>query len=170
MKLILFSVRFVCASGFHRARPTFTSFSPSSIALKNSHSCPLFGGYSCNRIRLHSEVLYLQSQLQDSSPVLRWVLNCAIATPPPADSISSRNYFKMAKYADDPEWVSVTPIPLDDGAESGATPLATIAYPPEYLEATSYLRAVMAVNEMSERALKLTEDVISKNPAHYTVW
>jgi protein farnesyltransferase/geranylgeranyltransferase type-1 subunit alpha len=74
------------------------------------------------------------------------------------------------KYANDPEWADVTPIPLDDGSNSGAMPLATIAYPDEYLEATSYLRAVMAANEMSERALKLTEDVISMNPAHYTVW
>jgi protein farnesyltransferase/geranylgeranyltransferase type-1 subunit alpha len=49
-------------------------------------------------------------------------------------------------------------------------PLATIAYSPEYAEATAYLRAVMAANEMSERALELTEDVIRLNPAHYTVW
>ncbi|BCS00910.1 bifunctional protein farnesyltransferase/protein geranylgeranyltransferase [Aspergillus luchuensis] len=74
------------------------------------------------------------------------------------------------KYASDPEWASIQPIPLNDGSESGAQPLATIAYPSDYLEATSYLRAVMAANEMSERALKLTEDVISMNPAHYTVW
>ncbi|KAJ5309015.1 hypothetical protein N7508_004394, partial [Penicillium antarcticum] len=73
-------------------------------------------------------------------------------------------------YSTDPEWADVTPIELDDGSSSGIMPLATIAYPPEYLEATSYLRAVMAANEMSERALKLTEDVISMNPAHYTVW
>ncbi|KAJ5788347.1 hypothetical protein N7457_003337 [Penicillium paradoxum] len=73
-------------------------------------------------------------------------------------------------YSADPEWASVTPIELDDGSDSGVMPLATIAYPLEYLEATSYLRAVMAANEMSERALKLTEDVISMNPAHYTVW
>lgn len=73
------------------------------------------------------------------------------------------------KYANDPEWASITPIQLDDGSEK-AMPLATIAYPSEYLEATSYLRAVMAANEMSERALKLTEHVISMNPAHYTVW
>ncbi|OJJ59925.1 hypothetical protein ASPSYDRAFT_200962 [Aspergillus sydowii CBS 593.65] len=74
------------------------------------------------------------------------------------------------KYASDPEWASIQPIPLNDGSESGAMPLATIAYSDEYLEATSYLRAVMAANEMSERALKLTEDIISMNPAHYTVW
>ncbi|KAI9369926.1 hypothetical protein BJX61DRAFT_122449 [Aspergillus egyptiacus] len=74
------------------------------------------------------------------------------------------------KYSSDPEWASVEPIPLNDGSESGAMPLATIAYSDEYTEATSYLRAVMAANEMSERALKLTEHVISMNPAHYTVW
>jgi protein farnesyltransferase/geranylgeranyltransferase type-1 subunit alpha len=73
-------------------------------------------------------------------------------------------------YSTDPEWADVTPIELDDGSNSGSMPLASIAYPPEYLDATSYLRAVMAANEMSERALKLTEDVISMNPAHYTVW
>ena len=73
-------------------------------------------------------------------------------------------------YTSDPEWASVQPIPLNDGSESGAMPLATIAYAPEYLEAMSYLRAVMAANEISERALKLTEDIIFMNPAHYTVW
>ncbi|KAL5359210.1 hypothetical protein BJX96DRAFT_55260 [Aspergillus floccosus] len=73
-------------------------------------------------------------------------------------------------YSSDPEWASIEPIPLNDGSDSGAMPLATIAYAPDYLEATSYLRAVMAANEMSERALKLTEDVIAMNPAHYTVW
>ncbi|KAJ6161375.1 Protein prenyltransferase alpha subunit [Penicillium chermesinum] len=74
------------------------------------------------------------------------------------------------QYANDPEWADVTPIPLDDGSNEEVMPLASIAYPPEYIEATSYLRAVMAANEMSERALKLTQDVIALNPAHYTVW
>lgn len=73
-------------------------------------------------------------------------------------------------YTSNPEWASVQPIPLNDGSETGAMPLATIAYSPEYLEAMSYLRAVMAANEMSERAFKLTEDIIFMNPAHYTVW
>lgn len=76
------------------------------------------------------------------------------------------------KYAHSPEWADIDPIPLDDGSGNGdgIIPLATIAYPPSYTEATSYLRAVMAVNEMSDRALKLTEDIIRINPAHYTVW
>jgi protein farnesyltransferase/geranylgeranyltransferase type-1 subunit alpha len=83
------------------------------------------------------------------------------------------------KYSSSPEWADIQPIPLDEGGnsnedgvdeEDAPLPLAKIAYPPDYLEATSYLRAVMAANEMSQRALKLTEDVISMNPAHYTVW
>ena len=74
------------------------------------------------------------------------------------------------KYASDPTWASIKPIPLNDGSETGTLPLATIAYSDEYLEATSYLRAVMAANELSDRALKLTDDVIAMNPAHYTVW
>ncbi|EEP79898.1 hypothetical protein UREG_04740 [Uncinocarpus reesii 1704] len=89
----------------------------------------------------------------------------------------------MGKYSSSPLWSSITPIPLDDGASySGDTgtgtneagnetyPLATITYTEEYAEATAYLRAVMAANETSERALDLTVDVIMMNPAHYTVW
>ncbi len=34
----------------------------------------------------------------------------------------------------------------------------------------SYLRAVMAEKEYSPRCLRLTEHIISMNPAHYTVW
>ena len=73
----------------------------------------------------------------------------------------------MGKYEDSEEWQDVVPIPQDEG---GPNPLAAIAYTDEYSEATSYLRAVMAVDELSERVLALTEHVISMNPAHYTVW
>jgi len=48
--------------------------------------------------------------------------------------------------------------------------LAAIAYTDEYAEAISYLRAIMAAEEHSPRALALTEHIISMNPAHYTVW
>ncbi|ODH50995.1 hypothetical protein GX48_02956 [Paracoccidioides brasiliensis] len=95
----------------------------------------------------------------------------------------------MGKYST-PTWADVTPIPLDDGSNfydndnpqqqeggggvsgngNGTYPLATISYSPNYVEATSYLRALMAANEMSDRAIELTEDVILINPAHYTVW
>lgn len=33
-----------------------------------------------------------------------------------------------------------------------------------------YFRAVAAEQEYSERVLLLTEDIIRRNPAHYTVW
>ena len=89
----------------------------------------------------------------------------------------------MSTYSTDPVWADVTPIPLDDGSNfypvegqdasgdtNGTMPLATISYSEEYTEAMSYLRAVMAANEMSDRALELTKDIIKMNPAHYTVW
>jgi protein farnesyltransferase/geranylgeranyltransferase type-1 subunit alpha len=70
-------------------------------------------------------------------------------------------------------WKDVVPIPLIDGPPGQKDPgpaLATIAYSVRYSEAMSYLRAIMAANEFSRRALDLTEDIISMNPAHYTVW
>lgn len=73
----------------------------------------------------------------------------------------------MIKYAESLAWSDVDPIPQDDGP---GQPLAAIAYTDAYSEAMSYLRAVMAKNEMSERVLELTEDIIGMNPAHYTVW
>ena len=73
----------------------------------------------------------------------------------------------MGKYSDSDEWEDVIPIPQDDG---GPNPLAAIAYTEEYSEAMSYLRAAMAGDEKSDRALELTEDIIRMNPAHYTVW
>jgi protein farnesyltransferase/geranylgeranyltransferase type-1 subunit alpha len=69
-------------------------------------------------------------------------------------------------YHDDPAWSDIEPIPQDDSGH----PLAAIAYTEEYSEAMGYLRALMAKNEYSERALGLTEHIIGMNPAHYTVW
>ncbi|KAH7264484.1 hypothetical protein B0J15DRAFT_490927 [Fusarium solani] len=68
--------------------------------------------------------------------------------------------------AQDPEWDDVIPIPQNEPEDA----LAQIAYPDDYAEAVSYLRAVMAADECSPRTLRLTEHVISMNPAHYTVW
>ncbi|PKS05321.1 hypothetical protein jhhlp_008694 [Lomentospora prolificans] len=69
-------------------------------------------------------------------------------------------------YSTDPEWDDVIPIPAIE--PEGA--LAAIAYPDDYAEAMSYLRAVMAAEEASPRCLRLTDHIISMNPAHYTVW
>ncbi|KAF2156905.1 protein prenylyltransferase [Myriangium duriaei CBS 260.36] len=73
----------------------------------------------------------------------------------------------MGSYSENPKWEDVTPFPQDDG---GPNPLAAISYTEGYAEAMAYLRAIMAANEMSERALELTDDIIGMNPAHYTVW
>lgn len=73
----------------------------------------------------------------------------------------------MLFYTESEKWADIVPISQDDG---GPNPLAAIAYPDDYSEAMSYLRAVMARNEKSERVLELTADIIDMNPAHYTVW
>ena len=73
----------------------------------------------------------------------------------------------MGIYADSEEWADIVPIAQDDG---GLNPLAAISYTEDYSEAMSYLRAVMARNEKSQRVLELTMDIIRMNPAHYTVW
>jgi protein farnesyltransferase/geranylgeranyltransferase type-1 subunit alpha len=73
----------------------------------------------------------------------------------------------MGIYSSDPSWADIEPLPTDEG---GANPLAAIAYSEEYGEAMSYLRAIMAADESSLRALDLTKHLIGLNPAHYTVW
>ncbi|ORY71706.1 protein prenylyltransferase [Pseudomassariella vexata] len=73
---------------------------------------------------------------------------------------------KRNSYSMDPDWDDVVPIPQSE--PEGA--LAAISYPEDYAESMSYLRAVMAAQEYSPRCLKLTEDIIFMNPAHYTVW
>ena len=73
----------------------------------------------------------------------------------------------MGGYSDSEDWNDIVPIPQDDG---GPNPLAAIAYTEEYSEAMSYLRAVMGIDEKSDRVLGLTEHIIQMNPAHYTVW
>ncbi|KAK3360063.1 hypothetical protein B0T25DRAFT_495912 [Lasiosphaeria hispida] len=72
----------------------------------------------------------------------------------------------QGSFALDPEWDDVIPIPQDEPEAA----LAAIAYPADYDEAISYLRAVMLKKEYSQRCLRLTETIIEMNPAHYTVW
>lgn len=73
----------------------------------------------------------------------------------------------MGKYSEDPKWASVVPLPQE---ECVPTPLAQINYPDAYIEAMSYLRAVMANEERSLRVLELTADIIKMSPSHYTIW
>ncbi|KAJ1645881.1 CAAX geranylgeranyltransferase alpha subunit [Coemansia asiatica] len=64
------------------------------------------------------------------------------------------------------EWKDVTPLEQEDGQ----FPICPIAYTDKYKEMMDYMRAAMAAGEVSERAYRLTSDVLKKNPGHYTVW
>jgi len=65
-----------------------------------------------------------------------------------------------------PGWEDLAPLPQDDGPN----PVVAIQYTDEYRELMDLFRAVMHANELSERALILTADVVEANPANYTAW
>merc|ERR1740129_927564 len=69
-------------------------------------------------------------------------------------------------YSQRPEWKDVEPVPQVDGPK----PLAVIRYPPGFEEVHNYFRAIQQRDELSERALRLTADVIEHNSANYTAW
>ncbi|QPG75169.1 hypothetical protein FOA43_002517 [Brettanomyces nanus] len=63
----------------------------------------------------------------------------------------------------------VKTLPLDSPETKGIA-VCKILYSEEYKKLMSCLRGLMAVNELSPRALYMTELVIGKVAAHYTVW
>lgn len=70
-------------------------------------------------------------------------------------------------YSKRPEWADIEPIPQYDESKPR---LITINYAKEYTDAMDCFRAIVKKNELSERALELTEFLIDYNPAHYYVW
>ena len=70
-------------------------------------------------------------------------------------------------FSKSPEWADVVPIPQTDTADDS---VARIAYTELYAELASVLRALAASDELSPRALALTESLVRENPAHYTAW
>ncbi|KIM70428.1 hypothetical protein SCLCIDRAFT_100662 [Scleroderma citrinum Foug A] len=69
-------------------------------------------------------------------------------------------------FAERSEWQDVVPLEQYEGVK----PLAPIFYTPEYKDATDYFRAIVQSGEKSVRVLELTENIIRKNPAHYSAW
>lgn len=66
----------------------------------------------------------------------------------------------------DEEYADLIPILQDDGEN----PVVAIRYSKEFSDVHNYFRAVVHKNELSERALKLSERVIKLNAANYTAW
>ncbi|ORX55357.1 hypothetical protein BCR36DRAFT_321389 [Piromyces finnis] len=54
--------------------------------------------------------------------------------------------------------------------DEGPFEIMPIAYSIEYKEKMDILRTLMKNNEKSERALKLTEDIIALSPSNYVIW
>ena len=157
--------------------PAAAATSPAAASWSSDRSGRPLGDYSSEEFRLRSEKRARLTALQ----VQREVFANKDATTRTEDDVTDERQrradiaaLKMelygqrtsGSYASDPSWDDVTPIALHE--PEGA--LAAIAYPEAYAEAVSYLRAVMAAPEYSARCLRLTEHVISLNPAHYTVW
>ncbi|KAI9293810.1 protein prenylyltransferase [Neoconidiobolus thromboides FSU 785] len=69
-------------------------------------------------------------------------------------------------YSERSEWKDVIPVQQKEADH----PIAPINYSFEYKDAMDYFRAISINEEVSERALELTETIINFSPAHYTVW
>merc|ERR1712216_336152 len=63
-------------------------------------------------------------------------------------------------------WKDVVPIAQDDGP----APVVSIQYSSDFRQIMGYFRAILQSNELSERALALTKEVIRVNAGNYTAW
>jgi len=64
------------------------------------------------------------------------------------------------------DWKDVVPVFQSDKERS----VVNIAYSEKFAEVFAYFRAILQLNEKTERTLQLTKDAAILNPANYTVW
>lgn len=64
------------------------------------------------------------------------------------------------------EWKDIDIIKQDEGPYA----IMPIAYTQEYVEKMDILRSIIKKGEKSERALKLTQEIIEMSPANYVIW
>lgn len=81
------------------------------------------------------------------------------------DSSDGSSDQEWVLYSHRKEWSDVTPIPLKD-----ENCVATIKYSEKFSDTYNYFRAILHLNEKSERAFHLTTDCIKLNASNSTVW
>ncbi|XP_004348074.2 farnesyltransferase alpha subunit [Capsaspora owczarzaki ATCC 30864] len=69
-------------------------------------------------------------------------------------------------FKDRPQWADVKPLEQDDGPD----PVVAILYADEFKDKMNYFRAIVQLDERSQRAFDLTTEVIKANPANYHAW
>eukprot|EP01083_Nonionella_stella_P117814 351488_1 len=74
--------------------------------------------------------------------------------------------FAEVDITEDPVYADLEPICQDDGEN----PVVAIRYSKKFSNVHNYFRAIIHKNEISERALNLSEKVIQLNAANYTAW
>lgn len=79
------------------------------------------------------------------------------------DEVDDDNFVRYSKR---PDWTDVKPVAQNDGPHS----VVVIRYNEVFEETFNYFRAILAANEISERALQLTSDCINLNASNYTLW
>jgi len=79
---------------------------------------------------------------------------------------SDEEVYVETPYRHRPEWADIKPIFQDDETNE----IVRIAYTDTFKDVFDYFRAIVKLNEKSERAFLLSKDAALLNPANYTVW
>lgn len=82
-----------------------------------------------------------------------------------SDSSDDEVYIEIP-YCRRPEWADIKPILQDNDTND----IVRIAYTESFEDVFAYFRAILKLNEISERAFELSKDAALLNPANYTVW